>query len=505
MKSTTLVKTWICAMAVFGVLSGCGGGGSDPSTAQPEAEATMLKIVVKDEAASPVAAARVRVAGFDLTTDATGAVSTTLPDTTTETVALISKSGFATNAKTALLSAGKTSELQITLFAHQVVTSFAQNAGVTVTPGGAKVQIPASATFRTTSGDAYTSTITISSSYFNPETLRGIQGFAGPYLGSDAGVQSSLISVGVIEAKFSAADGSPLEMTNAAAATLTFPATGNSGTLTSVPLWYYDETAKIWVKDGQAARQTDGSYVGIVRHFTVWNADISVVNPATIKGCFRNAQGQPLSPVYARVVGIGWSASGGVGADGNFEIRNAPSGIALELQVNSPTTNPVAIAPLVAGEVRQLACIVLSGPATVYVIAPSGSFPGLTITLPVLTPTTPNVTPTTPNVTPTTPSTTASFAGTYAGTFGGTEVGTFNVSINQAGVVSGQVSSQTLNQTFQVSGQVGSNGQFSTTATATAGSSSFVGSISNTGVLTGTWRYNPPAIGGGTVTGQRTS
>ncbi len=528
MKRLAMIKTGFFAAMLIAALAGCGGGGGGSSTTTPPntttptpttVETTTLKVLVKDEAGSAVVAARVRVAGADLTTDATGAVSTTLPNSDTETVALITKAGFATNAKSAIVYSGKATELQVTVFAHQNVSTFAANAGITVIPGGAKVEIPAGAGFRTGAGVAYTGAVTISSSYFNPETVRGINGFAGPYTGSDAGVSSSLISVGVIEAKFTAADGTALEMTNAAPATLTFPATGNSGTLTSVPLWYYDEAAKSWVREGQAARQADGSYVGTVRHFTIWNADISVANPATIKGCYRDAQGQPISRVYARIVGIGWAASGGVGADGNFEVRNAPTGIPLELQtLILPAVSPVAIAPLAAGEVRQLACVILAGPPTAIVIPPSGNFPGITITVPIVTPSTPNPTTTTPNPTtttptpttttpttptPTTPSTTASFAGSYAGTFDGSEVGTFNVTINQAGVVSGQVFSQTLNQTFPVSGQVGSNGQFSTTARATAGSSSFIGTISSTGALSGTWSYNPPATGGGTVSGQR--
>jgi hypothetical protein len=529
MKPNMMIKTGLSAIAFLIGLSGCGGGGSSSNANGPEVAQTTLKIVVQDEAAAPVATARVRIAGADLTTDASGAATAILPNNDTTEIALVTKAGYATNAKTAVVYSGKASELRVTLFPHQNVSTFAANAGITVTPGGAKVQIPAAAGFRTAAGAAYTGIVTISSSYFNPETLRGLQGFAAPYTGSDGGNQSSLISVGVIEAKFSAADGSALEMTNAAAATLTFPPTGNSGTLTTVPLWYYDEAAKIWVREGEAARQADGSYVGTVRHFTVWNADIRVTNPATIKGCFRNAQGQPVSPVFARVTGIGWSASGGAGADGNFEIRNAPSGIPLELQVTNPASASVSVAPLNAGEVRQLDCVVLASPATSFVIPAVGSFPGITITLPILTttpptatpttpvvtstaaadtPTTPSVTPTTtsavPVATPTTTSTTASFAGTYAGTYGGVEVGTFNVTISSLGVVTGNVVSQTFNgQVFPVSGQVGSNGQVSLTATGQAGSSNFLGSISSGGVVSGNWGYGAPLTGGGTFTGQR--
>lgn len=506
-----LIKTGLCAIAFLATLSGCGGG-SVSSTALPEVTATTLKIVVQDEMAGPVAAARIRIAGADLTTDASGAVTATLPNSDTATVALITKSGFATNAKTAVIYGGKASELRVTLFAHQSVSTFAANAGITVAPGGAKVQIPAAAGFRTAAGGAYTGNVTISSSYFNPETLRGVQGFAAPYVGSDAGVQSSLVSLGVIEVKFTAADGSALEMTNAAAATLTYPATSNAGGLATVPMWYYDEAAKIWVREGQAQRAADGSYVGTVTHFTQWNLDRQFPNPGRLNVCFRNAQNQPVSPMFATISGIGWSASKTVGSDGNFEIIRIPTGEPLVLVGTNPVFAAISIAPLAPNEVRNLPCVMLAGPATNFAQTPIATLPFvttpttpiLTPTTPVVTPTTPTVTPTTPIVTPTTPSTTASFAGSYSGTYTGTEVGTFNVVVSSAGIVTGNVSSQTLaGQVFPVSGQVGSNGQVVLTATGQAGSSNFVGSISAGGIVSGTWSYNAPFTGGGTFNGQR--
>lgn len=507
MKSMTFMKTRLSLIALIATLAGCGGGGSSSTTAQSDATATTLKIVVQDETASPVASARVRVAGADITTDASGAVTTTLPNSDTTTVALITKAGFALNAKTAVIYSGKASELRVTLFAHQNVSTFAASAGITVSPGGAKVQIPAAAGFRTSAGAAYTGTVTISSSYFNPETVRGIQGFAAPYLGSDAGTQSSLVSIGVIEAKFTAADGSKLEMTNAAAATLTYPATSNSGGLATVPLWYYDEATKLWMREGQAARQADGSYVGTVTHFTQWNLDWKGANPGKINICFRDAQGQPVSPVIASISGIGWTGFGSLNKqsnDGTFEIINAPTGVALELRGTNPVFAPISIAPLGPNEVRNVPCIVVAGPATTFTQTQVTTVPAVTSTTPGGTSSTGGVTPTTPNGTPTTPSTTASFAGTYSGTYSGAEVGTFNVVVLPAGVISGNVFSQTFaGQVFPVSGQVGSNGQVSLTATGQAGSSSFNGSISASGALSGTWSYNSPLTGGGTFSGQR--
>jgi hypothetical protein len=543
MKFLKFLKTTMTPILLAATLAGCGGNSTSGLT---PVQATMLQLVVQDEAGSPVQAARIRVAGVDLSTDATGQVSTTLPDNTTETIAVITKVGFATNAKTATFFSGKTSELRVILFAHQVVSSYAANAGVTVQPGGAQVQIPANATYRTTAGAAYTGTVTVSASYFNPETVRGIQGFSQPYLGRDAGAEIGLISVGAIEVKLTGAGGVALEMTNAAPATLTFPATGNSAALSTIPLWFYDESAKIWVREGQANRQADGTYVGTVSHFTTWNLDAPINSSATLNICFRNAQGQPVSPVRVTLSSIGWSMSGSVSADGNLRLLRVPTNTSFELRVTNPALAPITITPLTLNENRQLDCIVLTGPATSFTQLPPTTVPSVTSTtptvsptiptvtpttptvtpttptvtsttptvsptVPTVTPTTPTVTPTTPTVTPTTPTgttttpaTTASFAGTYTGSYSGAEIGTFNVTISSAGVVSGNVFSQTFaGQVFPVSGQVGSNGQVTLTASGQAGSSTFSGSISATGAVSGDWRYNSPLTGGGTFSGQR--
>ena len=519
-------KTALSLIALSATLIGCGGGGSSTTT-EPKPQATMLKLVVQDAAGAPIPAARIRVAGVDLSTDAAGQVSTTLPDNTTETLALITKNGFATNAKTAAIVPRQTSELRVILFPHQVISEYAANVGVTAQPGGAKVEIPANATYRTTSGAAYTGTVTISSSYFNPETVRGIQGFAQPYAGRDAGVESGLVSVGVIEVKLTGAGGVALEMTNVAPATLTFPATSNSAALATIPLWYYDESAKIWVRDGQATRQADGSYIGTVSHFTVWNLDAPINSSATLNICFRNVQGQPVSPVFVTVSSIGWSNSGSIGTDGNLVLYRVPTNTSFELRVTNPPLAPINIAPLAANDNRQLACIVLAGsatnltqtpPTTVPNVTPTGSSPASPLpttptvtpttptvspTVPTVTPTTPTVTPTVPTVTPTTPSTTASFAGTYTGTYTGDEVGTFNVVISSAGVVTGSASSQTFpGLVAPVTGQVGSNGLVTLTATGQAGASRFSGSISAAGSVSGTWAY-VSGSGTGLFSGQR--
>jgi hypothetical protein len=292
--------------------------------------------------------------------------------------------------------------------------------------------------------------------------------------------------MGFMEVKLSDAAGNPLQLKIGSPATLTFPAASNSASATTVPLWFYDEAAKIWKREGQATLQSNGTYQGSVAHFTIWNADFFGIS-ATLKGCFRDAAGQPVTNVgFTGLRGTGWShLISGNNPDGNFQINLVPANMPLELYsaVAPASFATVAIAPLAPGEVRQLPCTAATFSNSYAIVQP---------TLPFTT------TPSVPVGT-----STASFAGAYTGTYGGAEVGTFSVTISTTGAVSGTNFSQTYQQTFNVTGQVSASGNLSLAAAGSAGSASFSGSISPSGALTGTWRYTSGLTGSGTFSGQR--
>ena len=473
------------------MVAACGGGGGGDSTATPAAPvATTISGKVQSSPGQPVAGASVQVAGQKATTGVDGRFSFDVAATEPNTVVLVKKTGFATNAKDAPVAAGNTTDITIQLFADQVSSSFSATSGITLAPNGATVVIPANA-IQTATGAAYTGTVTVGASYYNPDTIEGVQAFAGPYEGLDAGARAPLITVGVIEVKLTDAAGSPLQLKAGFPATLTYPASSTSAGATTIPLWYYDEAARVWVREGQANRQATGAYLATVTHFTLWNVDFPGVT-ATINGCFRDSQG--VAVTRAGAVGLrgqGWMHAGaGVNPDdGNFTIRRVPANMPLELySALSPVAfAPVAILALTPGEIRQLPCVVVTNPPTtntVVVPAPSTLF-----NPPVTSP------PPAGNV--------AAFAGTYTGTFAGAETGTFNVTISTSGAITGRTTSTTTG-VASVSGSVAANGAVSLTATqGTAGAASFTGTISATGSVSGTWRYTTGLTGGGTFTGQR--
>lgn len=476
LKSRLRDASWLTVFAAAFALTACGGGGGSAGSPTP----TAITGTVQDASAKAIQGAFVEAAGQSMTTGADGRFSFTVTSTTPTTVVLVKKSGFATNAKSAPVMAGSTIDLTVNLAPDQVSTTFLASSGVTLAPNGAKVVIPANA-IQTAAGAAYTGTVSVGASYSGPDTVAGVQAFPAPYEGNDAGTASPLITMGVIEVKLTDAAGNPLQLKTGFPATLTYPANSVSANAASVPLWFYDEAAKIWTREGQATLQTDGTYQGSVSHFTLWNADFKGVT-ATILGCFRDAAGNAVTK--AGVIGVrgnGWShLFSGSTSDGNFTVSRVPAGMPLELYsaTQPPAFVTLAIASLAPGEVRQLACAVVTNP-------PAGSVVVIPVSSTVFS------------------TTTASFAGNYTGTYSGAETGTFAVTISSSGQVSGTATSTTYAGFVSgVSGSVGGNGIVSLTATGTAGTATFSGAISSTNALTGTWQYSG-ATGGGTFAGQR--
>jgi hypothetical protein len=475
------------ASAVACTLIACGGGGSNntttPVTLTPTPVATLAAGKVLDAAGAPIAGATVAAAGAFITTDSDGSYTFSLDPATTTTVVLVKKTGYTTTAKELPIASGKTTQMNIQMFADQVSTTFSGAATASIPVNGATVTIPANS-LRLAGSLDYTGTVVIGASYYSPDTAQGVQAFASPYTGVDtAGVTSSIISMGFVEVKLTDATGRPLQLKIGSPATLTFPASSNSGNAASVPLWFYDETAKVWKNEGSATRQTNGSYQGTVTHFTIWNADFFGIS-ATLKGCFRNAAGQAIADVGSiGIRGTGYEhvlrlVNGDT--SGNFTINLVPANMPLELYSAASPSNftQVAIPALAPGEIRTLgACITATAatPGPVTVIAPVAVF----TTAP------------------------GSFEGSYTGTYGGAETGTFNVTVNSAGVVSGSNFSQTYNQTFAVSGVIGANGSVALTASGSAGSARFTGSINAAGVVSGTWVYATGLTGSGVFQGQR--
>ena len=372
---------WLVALCLAFTVTSCGGGGSSAGGWISKTKPSTVTGVIQDALGQPVAGAQIQLAGQTINSATTGRFTLTVTSGSESIVMLVKKSGFATNAKDVPIRPGSTTDITVRIYGDQVSTPFSASAGATLSlTGGASAIIPANG-LQTSNGVAYTGTVKVGASYFGPDTLDGVIAFPAPYVGTDAGTQSPLITAGVIEVKLTDTLGNPLQLKPGSPATLTYPATSVSAGAASIPMWYYDETNKIWVRDGQANKQPDGSYQFSATHLSMWNADFWG-EIASIEGCLQDAPGKPITNGgLMGLRGNGWGHSlPGYTEDSKFTIYKVPAGIPLEIySLAQPAAFvTMAIPSLASGENRKLACMVVTNPptdSTLYVTPPTPRTP----------------------------------------------------------------------------------------------------------------------------------
>lgn len=288
-----------CALGLS-LLAGCGGGGggggsgflpvagtpSGPATGEtsgppttptipttpthPSSQETVLTGQVTAGGA-PVADAAVSAGGATARTDAEGRYRLAIADAQVPATVLVKSRGHLTMAKEAPLAQGRTITLDVALQPVDVQRTFEAAGGVVAIVNGAVIDIPA-AGIQDAAGNPYDGPVHLAAAYRNPTTADGVDAFLQPYRGEDSGAGYHLQTVGVIEATLTDPAGNPLQLSQPA--TLVYPGVSRvDGGEASIPLWYYDEQRMLWIREGQATRQSDGSYLGQVSHFSAWNLD----------------------------------------------------------------------------------------------------------------------------------------------------------------------------------------------------------------------------------------
>lgn len=361
----TLNTLTACILLAALGLTGCRN--DNYSVSQPHAseviEQQQSSIVgnITDTSGNPLAGAEVQIGKRSVTTDGSGAYSLSLDDVKSAAVALVKKSGYLTMGREFRMAPKRSHNLDISLSPDQIVTAFSASAGVTeLQISGAQVTIPADAIINA-DGSNYTGTVDIAANYYNPDSIKGARSFTQPFAGQDAdgSNQTSLVTVGVIDIKLTEPDtGAELDLKDGSMATLVYPEASTDQDLPSIPLWYYDEEQTIWVKDGIAIRQADGSYKGEVSHFTLWNLDIPVNKyDAFIEGCVIDARTkQPITEEFeSKIVGRGYFNIFEAHQEGKFSL-NVPFNTPLMMsEYNSTVTfDPIEISALRMGETYQV-------------------------------------------------------------------------------------------------------------------------------------------------------
>lgn len=176
-------------------------------------------------------------------------------------------------------------------------SSFNATSGGTTQYNGMKVEIPNNAVVDA-NGNAYTGSVSTQISYLDPAS----ENFAAAMPGGDlmasgyGSVDASnpnpqLVSYGMVRFEMTG-DGQKLQLKEGSEATITFPATDveKPSDDSTIPIWSFNEETGLWVYEGEATKQPDGSYVGKVKHFSWYNLDYPSTR-ATCKVTVKDSKG----------------------------------------------------------------------------------------------------------------------------------------------------------------------------------------------------------------------
>ncbi|WP_399696936.1 hypothetical protein [Xenophilus sp.] len=497
------------------LLAGCGGGGggggsgflpiagtptgpttgdtsSPPTTpttpttpTHPSNQETVLTGQVTAGGA-PVADAAVSAGGAAARTDAEGRYRLAIADAQAPATVLVKSRGHLTMAKEAPRAQGQTTTLDVTLQPVDVQRTFEAAGGVVAVVNGAVIDIPA-AGIQDANGNPYDGPVHLAAAYRNPTTAAGVDAFLQPYRGEDSGAAYHLQTVGVIEATLTDPAGNPLQLSQPA--TLVYPGVSRVDRgEASIPLWYYDEQRMLWIREGQATRQSDGSYLGQVSHFSVWNLDQQwggAYTGVTVNVCVNYQNGASSrfgTYVFLSTWGYAPNGYGNPLDAGTHQFVNAPANAPLTLTFTDQggALQVVNLPAAIPGQTVSAPCVTLVGTAD-YVPPPPPPPP----------------TPTPADAPP------SLFDGSHGVFFSADasdyDYGTFSLNVN-AGTVTGTGTAGTQpqgsNYTITLTGQLAAGGYVSFTGAGSPnGPILFTGRFETlSGGPTGTWTYlSPPA------------
>ncbi len=256
---------------------GGGGGGFNPPTPVQPSSMTMAKLsgFVNSEYGYPLSGVKVTSGNEVAYTNANGAFSlNSINLVSGRAIVRFSSASYADVVRSVEFKEGEVWEVQMKYADTRSITPTVDNNIVVDYSNNVKVDIPANSLVDG-QGNVVTEPVTIRSAYLNPEN----EDFASQMPGGDLaavrtnGSDAQLISYGMISID-ATANGKELQLKEGSEATVTFPAApAGMEAYNQIPLWSFDEEKGLWIEEGMATKQGDGTYVGTIKHFSWHNLD----------------------------------------------------------------------------------------------------------------------------------------------------------------------------------------------------------------------------------------
>lgn len=211
--------------------------------------------------------------------------------------------------------------------------------------------------YNTTSGELYTGSVSVSLAYENTYTNHGKLAFPGEYKGENsAGSIVPLVSYGYMSVEIEDNNKNALSLNTPGI--VNFPAISQLSA-SSVALWYYDYGRGLWIEEGVATRQTDGSYSAQISHSGTWSlSTASLDQPGGYRATMVYDNGNPVKDARVSAIGSNWIQTDlTTDANGVFEIPVIP-GEAFTLSSYNykwkwAAESSIVISPIASGEIIE--------------------------------------------------------------------------------------------------------------------------------------------------------
>ena len=207
-----------------------------------------------------------------------------------------------------------TSYLDATVITVGNKTTISGATGGSVNFNNAKVDFTANS-FVDSKGNAYTGTVQVKATWFDPTSATFYGCFPGDFKGvrTDNSV-TQIESFGFVSVEITNG-GEKLQLGPSKLATITMPIPSKlvAKAPNTIPMWYYDESKGQWFEQGTATK-TGNNYVGKVSHFSNWNCDMPTIT-SYIHGRVVDTSGSPISFAHVFSEGVDYTGSSRANTD----------------------------------------------------------------------------------------------------------------------------------------------------------------------------------------------
>lgn len=274
-------KLLILSLVLFTAIVACRKDqeDTDTKTIYPSGPYVLVKTSIGghivDESGGPVAKAVVRLGDKTTETDKNGVFN--FRDVTVNAKGAYIKvehPDYFHGSRTINVSSGTRNTVKIQLLSNAATKFINATAGGIADYTDYSVTLPAGG-ISTAAGAPYSGQVGVAAKWLNPVSADfGIQ-MPGRLEGiTTDNERSGMVSLGMMAVELKDAAGNKLQISNGFEASLRMkvPAAMINSAPATIPLWYFDETAGLWVEEGQATLN-NGFYEGKVKHFSFWNHD----------------------------------------------------------------------------------------------------------------------------------------------------------------------------------------------------------------------------------------